>query len=122
MASTKTRKMNCAHWEKLIKPMGMDSYLQGVCYTNSVGLLTGFAAYIQSGDAGRGHQVTVQTVSTVITAIGQKIALAIGENPTKLLGSEKLPPSLAQMLDGWRKATPPKEEKLPGHPGLPLPS
>jgi hypothetical protein len=99
-ASTKTREAHWDHWEKFIKPVRVDPHLQGVSYTDHFHLLTGFAAYIRSGDAGRGHQVTAQTVSTAITAVGQTVDLAIGENPTKLLGSEKLLPCLAQMLDG----------------------
>jgi hypothetical protein len=57
--------------------------------------------------------VTAATVGTVITAIGQMIALAIGVNPTKLHGTEnKLLPRLSQIFDGWRKVNPPPMKKL----------
>ena len=70
----------------------MDPYVQGTTYVDRVRMLTGFAAYVHLGDADREHQVTTQTVSTALTAIGQMIALAVGYNPTKLTGSDKLIP------------------------------
>ncbi len=47
------------------------------------------------------------------------IALATGLNPTKLPGSDKLLPRLAQMIDGWRKANPPTIKKLPVESDIP---
>ena len=73
----------------------MYPHLQGVQYTERVRLLSGFAAYVSSGDAGRGRQVTAQTVSTALTAVGMMIALVVRENSTKLVGSDKLLPCLA---------------------------
>ncbi len=70
----------------------MDPYLQRTSYIDRIRLLTGFAAYVRSGDAGRGRQVTTATVSMALTAIGQTIALATGINPTKLMESDKLIP------------------------------
>jgi hypothetical protein len=94
--------------------MGLDPYLQDTKYDHRVRALTGYAAAVRSGYYGRGHKVTAATVSTALTAIGQTIALAVGVNPTKLLGMDnKLLPRLAQMLDGWRKKDPPPMKKLP---------
>jgi hypothetical protein len=97
----------------------VDPHLQGVDYTTRTRLLSGFAAGICSGDFGRGRQVTTQTVSSALTAVGQTIALAIGENPTKLTGSDKLIPRLSQMLDGWRKSDPATTKKLPAEADVP---
>jgi hypothetical protein len=74
---------------------------------------------VRTGEAGRGRQVTTSTVSTAITAVGQTIALAVGQNPTKLMGSDKLIPRLAQTLDGWRKDDPPTAKKLPVESDVP---
>ena len=118
-ASAKTRDAHWENWVKFTRPVGMDPYLQGTDYATRVRLLTGFAAYVRSGDAGRGRQVTTSTVSTAITAVGQTIALAVGHNPTKLAGSDKLIPRLAQTLDGWRKGDPPTAKKLPVEADVP---
>ena len=112
-ASTKSRETHWAHWELFLRPLGVDPYLQGAPYIHRICLLTGFAAYVCSGDAGRGRQVSTQTVSSALTAIGQTISLAVRNNPIKLLGSKKLIPWLAQMLDGWRKEDPATSKKLP---------
>ena len=76
-ASRKTREMHWEHWESFVKPVGVDPYLQGVPYTNHIFFLTGFGAYVQSGNSGRGHQVTAQTFSTALTAIGKVITLVV---------------------------------------------
>jgi hypothetical protein len=112
-ASAKTRDAHWENWVKFIKPVGVDPYLQETNYVTRVQLLTGFAAYVRSGDVGRGCQVTTSTVSMAITAVGQTIAVAVGHNPTKLAGSDKLIPRLAQTLDGWQKGDPPTAKKLP---------
>lgn len=78
----KTWETYWSHWEKFVQPLGMDSFLQGVTYTDHVCLLTGFAACVCTGDGDHEHQVTTHTISTVHTAIGQTISLAIGTNPT----------------------------------------
>jgi hypothetical protein len=63
--------------------------------------------------------VSAQTVASALTAVGQTISLAIGHNPIKLSGSEKLLPRLAQTLDGWRKADPATSKKLPVEADVP---
>ena len=70
----------------------MDPYLQGVRYTTKVRVLTRFAARVRHGFYGRGKRVAAGTVVGALTAIGQEIALACGENPTKVVGSDKLFP------------------------------
>ncbi|KAL3793071.1 hypothetical protein HJC23_003079 [Cyclotella cryptica] len=117
--STKSRESHWARWETLVRPVGVDPFLQGASYVDRVRLLTGFAAYVRSGDAGRGRQVSTATVSTALTAVGQTIALATGYNPVKLAGSDKLIPRVAQMLDGWRKHDPPTAKKLPVEANVP---
>jgi hypothetical protein len=47
------------------------------------------------------------------------IALAVGESTTKVLGSDKLLPRVAQMLDGWKKANTLTAKKLPVEADLP---
>jgi hypothetical protein len=115
----KSRESHWANWEGFVKPVGVDPFLQGTRYVERVRLLTGFAAFVRTGDAGRGRRVTTATVSTALTAVGQTIALATGHNPTKLVGSDKLIPRLAQMLDGWQKQDPPTSKKLPVEADVP---
>jgi hypothetical protein len=52
-------------------------------------------------------------------AIGQTIALACNKNPTKVLGSHKFLPALQIMLDGYTKADPPTQKKLPVEANVP---
>jgi hypothetical protein len=81
--------------------------------------LTGFVARVQSGYYGKGKQVQASTVSSVITAIGQKIALDTNNNPTKVTGSDKFLPGLQIILDGYRIEDPPTEKKLPVEANVP---
>ena len=46
-------------------------------------------------------------------SVGQEIALACGENPTKLEWSDKCLPRLQQMYDRWRKEDPATNKQLP---------
>ncbi len=66
-------------------------------YTVRVRALTGFAARVQQGFYRRVKQVQAGTVIVTLTSVGQEIALAWGENPTKLMGSDKMLPRLQQM-------------------------
>ncbi len=45
--------------------------------------------------------------------------MATGVDPTKLHGSDKLIPKLAQMLDGWKAVDPPTLKKLPVEVDIP---
>ncbi len=72
-------------------------------YTTKVSVLTGLEARVRRGLYKRGKRVQTGTVIGALTAIGQEIALAFGENLTKITGSEKLLPWLSQIYDGWRK-------------------
>jgi hypothetical protein len=82
-------------------------------YTTKVRVLTGFAARVCRGLYGRGKHVATGTVVGTLTAVGQEIALACGENPTKVTGCDKLPLWLSQIYDGWRKEDPPTAKQLP---------
>jgi hypothetical protein len=79
----------------------------------------GFAARVRSGYFGRGQQVQASTVSSAITAIGQKITLDTNTNPTKIVGSEKFLPCLQELLDGYPLEDPPTEKKLPVEADVP---
>jgi hypothetical protein len=79
----------------------------------------GFAARVRSGYFGRGQQVQASTVSSVITAVGQKITLDTNTNPTKIMGSKKFLPCLQELLDGYWLEDPPTEKKLPVEANLP---
>lgn len=67
----------------------MDPYLQRPRYIDRVRALTGFAARVRRGQYGREKQVQAGTVIGALMSIGQDIALACGENPTKLKGCDK---------------------------------
>jgi hypothetical protein len=107
------REMCWRNWCAYVKHLGVDPYLQQVPYATWVQCLTGFAARTQTGFYGYRRQVQSSTVTSAITAIGQTIALACNKNPTKILGSEKFLPALQIMLDGYTKADPPTQKKLP---------
>jgi hypothetical protein len=102
-----------------VKPMGLDPYLQEIPYTEHVCVLTGFAAQVQQGGFGQGQRIQAGTVTCTITAIGQAITLACGNNPTKISGSKKLLPQLQQTFDGWQKEDPPTLKKLPVEADVP---
>jgi hypothetical protein len=90
----------------------MDPFLQGVGYTTKVRVLTGFAARVRHGYYGRGKRIATGTVVGTLTAIGQGVALACGDNPTKVTGSKKLLPQLSQIYDRWCKEDPPTTKQL----------
>jgi hypothetical protein len=71
--------------------------------------LTGFAQKIRKGYYGRRQQ----TVTGAITAIGQAISMAIGNNPTKAIGSDKFLLALQIMIEGYAKVDPPTHKMLP---------
>jgi hypothetical protein len=105
-ATTTNWQKHWAKWTAYVRPLGLDPYLQGVRYTTKVRVLTGFAARVRHGFNGRGKRVAAGTVVGTLTAVGQEIALACGENSTKVVGSNKLLPQLLQIYDGWRKEDP----------------
>ena len=112
-ATTKNRATHWGHWTRYCRPLGLDPFLQGVEYTPRVRALTGFAGRVRRGAYGRGKQVQASTVVGALTSVGQEIALACGENPTKLAWSDKCLPRLQQMYDGWRKEDPATTKQLP---------
>jgi hypothetical protein len=91
----------------------VDPYLQQTPYSKRVRRLTGFAARTRTGFYGHGQQVQSSTVTGAITVIGQTITLACNENPTKVLGSETFLPALQITINGYTKADPPTQKKLP---------
>ena len=99
--------------------MRVDSYLQDTQFSKRIRLLSGFAAQVRTGFYGQGKQVKNCTVSTVLTAVGQTIALVCDSNPTKITGSECLLPRLQIILDGYRKVDPPTKKMLPVQADVP---
>jgi hypothetical protein len=99
--TTKNWESCWEHWDSYINPLGMDAYLQATPFQQRVQYLTGFSAQVQSGYYGKGKQVQASTVSSAITAVGQKIALDTSNNPTKAMGSDKFLPGLQIILDGY---------------------
>jgi hypothetical protein len=91
----------------------MDPYLQGENFSTRMRTLSGCAARVRTGYFGKGKQVKNCTVSSALTAVGQTIALACNDNPTKIPGSDKLLPRLQIMLDGYGKQDPATIKKLP---------
>jgi hypothetical protein len=82
-------------------------------------VLSGFMARVCTGFFGQGKQVKHCTVSSTLTAMGQMIALACNNNPTKINRSKKPLPRLQIMLDGYRKEDPPMIKKLPVQADVP---
>jgi hypothetical protein len=91
----------------------VDPYLDHTPFETQVRCLTGFAQQTRTGFYGQGQQVQSSTVSQAITAVGQTIALARNDNPTKVNGSDKFLPALQVMLDGYSKSDPPTRKMLP---------
>jgi len=63
--------------------------------------------------------VQCSTVTSAITAVGQKIAMATGKNPTKIAGSDKFLLQLQIQLAGYGKADPPTQKKPPVEADVP---
>ena len=99
--------------------MGFDPYLQLTTFEQRIRSLTGFAQRVRTGYYGRGRQVQAPTVTGAITAVGQTISLAIGHNPTKVIGSDKFLPALQVMIDGFAKDDPPTRKMLPVESDVP---
>ena len=112
-ATSVAREARWRHWNTYLAPMGFDPYLQSTTFEQRIRCLTGFAQRIRTGYYGRGRQVQASTVTSAITAIGQTISMAIGNNPTKIIGSEKFLPALQIMIEGYSKEDPPTRKMLP---------
>jgi hypothetical protein len=111
-ATTQNWKTHWGNWTKYVRPLGLGPFLQ-VRYTTKVHVLKGFMARVRRGLYERGKRVQIGTVVGALTAIGQKVALACGENPAKVTGSKKLLPQLSQIYNRWRKEDPPTTKQLP---------
>jgi hypothetical protein len=118
-ATSRGREKYWKHWQKYSAPVGVDPYLQGTNFQKWIRLLSGFAARVRTSYYGNGKQVKNCTVSSVITGVGQTIALACDSNPTKVVGSKCLLPRLQIMLDGYWKVDPAKLKKLPVQSDVP---
>jgi hypothetical protein len=93
--------------------MGFDPYLQSTSFEQRIRSLTGFAQRVRTGYYGQGRQVQAPTVTGAITAVGQTISMAVGDNQTKVLGSDKFLPALQIMIEGYAKDDPPMRKMLP---------
>jgi hypothetical protein len=107
------------NWTSYLKPLGLEPTLQNVPYIEWSQVLTGFAQRIREGYYGRGSQVRANTICSALTAVGQTIDLAHGNNPTKLAGSKQFIPQLQQVLDVYRKEGPVSLKKLPVEANVP---
>jgi hypothetical protein len=99
--------------------MVFDPYLQSTTFEQQICSLTGFAQRTCTGYNGRGQQVQAATVTGAITAIGQTISLAIGHNPTKVIGSDKFLPAIQVVIEGFAKEDPPTLKMLPIESDMP---
>jgi hypothetical protein len=117
--TTNKREMCRQNWCAYVKFLGVDPYLEHVPYATRVRCLTGFAARTRMGYYGHGQQVQSSTVTGAIMAIGQRIALACNDNPTKVIGLENFLPALHIMIHGYTKEDPPTKKKLPVEADVP---
>jgi hypothetical protein len=114
--AAKTRWKN---WTTYLAPMGFDPYLQSTNFEQRIRSLTGLAQRVRTGYYGRGQQVQAPTVTCAITAVGQTISLAIGHNPTNVIGSDKFLMTLQVMIEGFAKEDPPTCKMLPVESDVP---
>ena len=112
-ATSVARETRWRHWRAYVTAMGFDPYLQSTSFEHRIRSLTGFAQRVRTGYYGRGRQVQAPTVTSAITAVGQTISMAVGDNPTKVLGSDKFLPALQIMIEGYAKDDPPTRKMLP---------
>jgi hypothetical protein len=100
------KKIHWQNWKAYVEPLRVDPYLQGIPYSKKVRCLTGFAGRVRRGGYGSGRKVKADTVSTALTSIGQEIALACEDNPTKhQVQTNSTPESPKCSMDGERKTT-----------------
>ena len=84
LAATSTaREARWRNWITYLAPMGLDPYLQSTTFEQRIRCLTGFAQRVRTGYYGRGRQVQASTVTSAITAVGQTISMAVGNNRQK---------------------------------------
>ena len=114
-ATINMREMCWQNWCSYVKHLGVDPYLHQVPYTTRVQCLMEFAAWTRTGFYRHGRQVQSSTVTGPIMAIGQTVALACNENPTKVIGSDKFFPVLQIMLlEGYTNTDPSTKRKTTG--------
>jgi hypothetical protein len=118
-APSQGREAHWQNWCTYVQPLGVDPYPQHMPFQTQVRCLTGFAAQTRTGYYGRGGQVQSSTVTGAITAIGQTIALACSDNPTKVIGLDEFLPAIQVMIDDYAKADPPTKKMLPVESDVP---
>ena len=88
----------------------MDPYLRGVPAERSGNLLTGYAAYVQAGHAGRGYQVQTGSVSAALCAVGKKFELVRLANPIYAEGTNKRYfAALERQIQSYKNKDPPSK-------------
>jgi hypothetical protein len=107
------------NWCSYVTHLGVDPYLQHTKFETKIRCLTGFGAHTITGYYRQGQQVQAATVTGATTAVGQKISMAVGDNPTKVSGSEKFLPALQVMIEGYSKADSPTKKMLPVEADVP---
>ncbi len=118
-ATAQGRETRWRTWCTYVQPLGVDPYLDHTPFEIQVCCLTGFAQQKRTGFYGQGQQVQSSTVSQAITAVGQTIASARNDNPTKVNSSDKFLPALQVMLNGYSKLDPPTRNMLPVEADVP---
>ncbi len=91
-------------WHTFWQYLGILAYKRGG--------LTGFSTLTWTGFYGVGWQVQRIKVTGTITSIGQTIALACNDNPTKVTGSKIFLLAIQIMIDGYTKANPPTKKSF----------
>jgi hypothetical protein len=97
----------------------VDPNLQHPPFQTRVRCLTGFAAHTRTGFYGQGQKVQSGAVSRAVTAIGQMIAMACNNNPTKVVSLEKFLLALQVMIEVYSKEDQPTRKMLPVEVDMP---
>jgi hypothetical protein len=93
-------------------PLGVDPYLQETSFSTRMRILSGFLARVRTGYYGQGKQVKNCTVSSALTAVGQTIAMACNDNPTKK-GFRQAPPTPSSDAGGILEGGPGNYKEAP---------
>ena len=102
-----------AHWIHFCSLQQLDPSLAHVPDPFRVEALLGFTRHVREGNAGRGNQVRVGSVSTALSAIGTTFELDCKPNPTYQPGQgQTLWRRLRDLLKGYKRADPPTLPQL----------
>eukprot|EP00957_Ditylum_brightwellii_P129410 9872345-Ditylum_brightwellii.AAC.1 len=80
-ATTKTREMYWWHRQQYARTWNKDPFLDNASELEQGIILSAFAARVQTGVFGRGHQVRVLSVTEALLAISKTIQLAQKHSP-----------------------------------------